>query len=178
MVKPVTDFYVRKGKGRGTKPASYCKDCHQELSAAQYQKSKAKRYAQNAAWREANRETWNAYSRNWEVRNPRARLTIRLRNRYGITADDYESLLETQGDACAICGGHERNGTLFSVDHDHETGRVRGLLCRTCNAAIGLFQERIDLIEAALLYLRAGGTAKHLDLTVPPDKRKVPTRDG
>lgn len=178
MVKPVTDFYVRKGKGRGTKPASYCKSCYADLAAAQYQKTKAKRDAQMAAWRAANREKWNAYSQNWYRNNPRTATNTRIKKRYGITIDDYESLIAAQGDACAICGGHERNGTLFSVDHDHDTGKVRGLLCRTCNAAIGLFQERIDLIESALSYLRRGGTAKHLSLTVPPNKRKLPVQDA
>lgn len=83
----------------------------------------------------------------------------KLRKRFGITADDYDRMLAEQGHVCAICGEIERvvdhrgKVRFLSVDHDHETGAVRGLLCFTCNVGIGAFKERRDLIEAAAHYL-------------------------
>lgn len=55
---------------------------------------------------------------------------------YGITEDDYEDMMVVQGGVCALCGGVNRTNRL-SVDHDHETGKVRGLLCIACNRGLG-----------------------------------------
>ncbi len=73
--------------------------------------------------------------------------------RYRLTPEDYESLRAHQDGRCHICG-EERP---LDVDHDHETGRVRGLLCRACNLGIGKLKDDPDLVEAAASYLRRGG---------------------
>lgn len=95
------------------------------------------------------------------VRNNREHVSARdrnnaLRRRYGITQDDYERMLEEQGGACAICRATTslRNGKPFPfhVDHDHETGKVRGLLCGPCNKALGLLGE--SNLAVALAYVR------------------------
>jgi len=57
--------------------------------------------------------------------------------RYGISVQEYEELLDAQAGGCALCGGTHRSGRRLHVDHDHETGRVRGLLCYPCNQAVG-----------------------------------------
>jgi Recombination endonuclease VII len=59
-----------------------------------------------------------------------------LRKKYNLTEEDYELLALQQDGVCAICGGRQKNGSLLCVDHDHKTGRVRGLLCWRCNTAI------------------------------------------
>ena len=96
----------------------------------------------------------------------------KLLNRFGLTAEDYERVLTEQGHVCAICGEIERvvdrRGKIrhLSVDHDHETGEVRGLLCFTCNVGIGAFKERRDLVEAAAHYLAVSecrGTLGQID---------------
>lgn len=74
-----------------------------------------------------------------------------MRSRYGITLDDYERMLEEQDGGCAICG-RETDYPLY-VDHCHEGGRVRGLLCATCNSGIGKFLDDPDLLVAAAAYL-------------------------
>ncbi len=85
-----------------------------------------------------------------------------LRYRFGITLDEYNALLEAQEGVCAICGQPEialgRNGRTrhLSVDHDHRTGQVRGLLCHECNVELGRFEreERLkDWRRAAKAYL-------------------------
>lgn len=81
----------------------------------------------------------------------------RLRFAYGIGLDDYNQMLVEQNYLCAICGtdnpGH--NGNRFVVDHDHETGDVRGLLCSPCNTALGLFKDKTETLVSATSYLIA-----------------------
>ncbi len=77
-----------------------------------------------------------------------------IKNRYGISLAQYDEMLEAQEYGCAICGTTpEENGQRLAVDHDHETGKVRGLLCGGCNRGIGLFQDRIELLQSAIGYL-------------------------
>lgn len=78
-----------------------------------------------------------------------------FRDTYGITLEDYDEMLEWQGGGCAICGSPVGDGVgrRLSVDHDHETGEVRGLLCSRCNAGLGMFQDRQDLLLRAVEYL-------------------------
>jgi hypothetical protein len=76
---------------------------------------------------------------------------------YGITRDQYEALLEAQDNACAICRTTEWNGKDNSphVDHCHESGAVRGLLCNRCNNGLGRFRDDPSLLRAAANYLEA-----------------------
>jgi hypothetical protein len=80
-----------------------------------------------------------------------------LKRLYGISQADYDVLLARQGGVCAICGRRPKRGRLY-VDHCHVTGRVRGLLCRGCNFALGHLRDNQRTMIAALAYL-AGGAA-------------------
>jgi hypothetical protein len=75
---------------------------------------------------------------------------------YGADLSDYDRLFIEQGGRCAICGSESpgRKGvTRFAFDHDHETGRPRGLLCLPCNVGIGALQDDPELLRAAIAYL-------------------------
>lgn len=79
-------------------------------------------------------------------------------NRYGLSLSEYEAMLVRQNGVCAICRKPERetrNGKTVElcIDHDHETGRVRGLLCRRCNAGQGNFNDDPALLRAAADYI-------------------------
>lgn len=84
-----------------------------------------------------------------------------LRRSYGINASEYGALLSRQAGVCAICGQPEqhaggRHGDTqrqLAVDHDHETGMVRGLLCSFCNTAIGALRHDVNLLARAITYL-------------------------
>lgn len=86
---------------------------------------------------------------------------IRRQNlgRYGMTVEQYDALFAEQGGRCAACGEPEwiksRNGEPFklAVDHDHATGRVRGLLCATCNRVVGHLETRPALVDRMVEYL-------------------------
>lgn len=78
-----------------------------------------------------------------------------LKSKYGITLEDYDEMLEAQDNACAICGKTpEENGRRLHIDHDHETGEVRGLLCHSCNMLLGFAYDNIDILLNAINYLR------------------------
>jgi hypothetical protein len=77
---------------------------------------------------------------------------------YGITLKDYEHLYILQNGLCGICHRPEtRIGQIFLVvDHDHKTGKVRGLLCNNCNAGLGFFEDSQSLLSSAGRYLSSG----------------------
>ena len=113
-------------------------------------------------WEETHREWGRENCRLWRLANPYDQSKQRdanLRSMYGISSRDYEEMLEFQGGVCAICGGPEtvrsRNGEVapLSVDHDHVTDKVCGLLCRKCNSALGLYDENPERLRVAAAYL-------------------------
>jgi hypothetical protein len=78
-----------------------------------------------------------------------------IRRQYGITLEEYYKLKEFQNGGCAICGRQEEpDGRKLSIDHDHTTGIVRGILCYSCNRALGLFYDIPERLEKAAKYLR------------------------
>jgi hypothetical protein len=82
----------------------------------------------------------------------------RTLRRYGITQEQFDAMLEHQGNRCAICRTDTpcpTSGKTWHIDHDHETGRVRGLLCNSCNRGIGQLGDDPDRLESAARYLRA-----------------------
>lgn len=74
-----------------------------------------------------------------------------LRSKYGFSQEGYNKLYEQQGGRCAIC--NETSDRTLHTDHDHDTGQVRGLLCGSCNKALGLFKDDPARIEQAVYYL-------------------------
>ncbi len=123
-------------------------------------------------FRATNREQLKAWKKNWELANPekvaaaravrrvrrkRQELAASLRHRYQFSVADYEALLAQQGGKCAICStvrGSDQGHRLY-LDHDHKTGRVRGLLCKRCNSALGYMADDSDRLRRAAQYLEA-----------------------
>ncbi len=118
---------------------NWCRECF-----AQYRKdNREHERARLQAYREANREKFREYDR----KNHRAK-TLK---KYGLTEPEYEALVLGQDSRCAICGKVPNDRLV--VDHNHETGQVRGLLCRSCNSALGLLGESEDVLLAAYNYV-------------------------
>lgn len=111
---------------------------------------KAGKRAVNKKWRQANLSKVLALQKH-----------VSRRCNYGITADEFEAMRKEQKNRCAICKRREtkryRNGTLMSlsVDHDHKTKRIRGLLCDACNRGLGCFKDDAILLAAATCYVAA-----------------------
>lgn len=108
-----------------------------------------------AAWYAANKEralsTRNAYRR--RTRTPESARAEKLWLRFRMTVEDYDAILSAQGGVCAICFRACSSGHRLSVDHDHRTGVVRGLLCKACNLILGQSQDSPDRLRSAASYL-------------------------
>jgi len=77
-----------------------------------------------------------------------------LKRNYGITASERQQMLDAQNGECAICGIRESKcKKRHAVDHCHETGKIRGILCTNCNSAIGKLQDNTELLKKAIAYL-------------------------
>lgn len=76
-----------------------------------------------------------------------------IRRKFGLTAGQYDAMLTEQAGVCALCGRANPDGRRLAVDHNHETGEVRGLLCGWCNRGIGLFRDNADLLRKAATYI-------------------------
>lgn len=134
-----------------------CKTCQQRKHMVQFhwanghkarrRKCKACVHARAMELRAANPEKYRAADR-----------TRSLRAKYGLTPDDYLSLLGQQNNQCGICA-NELSPTATHVDHDHATGVVRGLLCFLCNTALGKFRDNPDVLRAAISYLERSASS-------------------
>ena len=120
--------------------------------------------ANEKAYRERRRDAYAQWSQEWRERNPeklKAAQRRRTLKRYGLTETDYHRMLTAQSECCAIC--HERpplrktrSGRKYErldIDHDHDTARVRGLLCCNCNAILGHAGDDVALLQAAIRYI-------------------------
>lgn len=99
---------------------------------------------------EKTKDKYRARERAWRKGNPDRVYENSLKYKYGITLEDYEKMVQLQNGKCKLCGKEEK---LF-VDHCHKTSRVRGLLCNSCNKALGLFYDNIETLERAVIYLK------------------------
>ena len=134
--KSIKDFY-------NSQP-NWCKSCCAKYSKLRWEKHKKKIKAKNKDYYKKYKEKWKNY---------------RLKKRYNITVADYNELLCQQKGCCAICGQKETSKNKWglcqlAVDHDHNTGKVRGLLCTKCNLILGLAKDNIDILFKAINYLK------------------------
>lgn len=92
----------------------------------------------------ARRKARPAHDKDWQIQK-----------RYGISLAQFNDMREKQKNVCLICGESCGSGKALSIDHNHATGKVRGLLCSACNLGVGNFRENPDHLRAAALYLEA-----------------------
>jgi hypothetical protein len=146
-VKPLSAFSPTKGRGLGR--YAYCRSCASAKARA-WRQANPDRYR---GWHRDNRERHNEQRRERRRANPDARLTESLKRvGHNLTVADYRFLEAGQGGRCAICLQRPPSGRLH-VDHDHQTGRIRGLLCGSCNKALGLFRDDPARMRRAATYL-------------------------
>lgn len=137
-----------------------CADCKEDKPLSDYHKANGKRLGVAGRCKECQ----SAYHKQWYAKNRERKLKdwrrINLALKYGITEREWDEILAAQGGGCAICGvsaGYirsDRGGVKrLSVDHDHQTGAVRGLLCDACNTGLGKFRDDPGLLARAISYL-------------------------
>jgi hypothetical protein len=136
--KSLTEFFSRGGK-LSHLYKSQCKLCMQ---------------AKRQEWAEQNREQLNDWRRNNWVASGR-----RFRRR-GATQKMYDEMYEAQKGCCALCNEPEEKFSWLCIDHDHETGKIRGLLCPNCNRGIGLLGDDANLLKKAAEYIESSKRKK------------------
>ena len=154
---------------------SKCKDCAKDWSEQNRERRKIQnkeRYLKNKPlinamgkiWRENNFGYSTKCVRKWRENNPGVTRDLQLKRDFGISLDEYKQILEKQKGVCAICRGRNKcnENISLAVDHNHITGKIRGLLCLKCNLGIGAFKDNIDLLEKAYSYLLFS-TAQSID---------------
>jgi len=112
----------------------------------------------NAAHRPQQRATGAKRRATDLVRDPQHVYRGQLLRKYGLTLDEYITRSATQRDKCAICREPESRSyrgrtAQLAVDHDHATGRIRGLLCSKCNTGLGMFRDSPESLTRAITYL-------------------------
>ena len=131
--------YKRKSK----RHESICKVCTNERSRMYRQKNKDAIAKQRKQYREDNKEA-----------HMHSKWVSSLKNQYGITEAEYIDILARQNGLCAICGTSESDSPKrFAVDHNHDTGEVRGVLCSSCNLGLGNLGDSPDRLLSAFRYL-------------------------
>ena len=105
----------------------------------------------------------------WDSRTPKRRLEQHLKHKYSLTINDLNAALEQQNGNCAICQetlpdllvyNNRRRG--YAIDHNHETGEFRGVLCLKCNSMLGMAKDSPDILEKASAYLKTRGSYHRL----------------
>lgn len=140
-------------RGRGT---TRVPECHPDRPYKAFGKCEAC-YA--AGYFRKNRKKYQNWKREYRSKNPKRTLDEYLKYEYGISSEQWEALLKKQNNSCAICGGPPTAPKhRLTVDHDHATGRVRGLLCGHCNKGLGSFMDKIENLEKAVGYLKEYGS--------------------
>ena len=124
--KDINDFYLRGGSYSPNSRKSKCKVCDIARVRKRHQE------------------------------NPERTKNNDLKRLYGITLNDYNQMLTEQKHQCAVCGTTEPGGKhgKFMVDHCHDTGKVRGLLCKSCNIALGEVGDNTQILQSMIEYLQ------------------------
>jgi hypothetical protein len=116
-----------------------------------YAANRAKRLENSKKWRKNNPDKLKAQRAKYHRDNPHKTYLWSLKTRYGLSQHQYREMLSKQQGLCAICGDLMKK---INVDHDHKTGKVRGLLCFTCNSMLGCSKDNQNLLSAGVAYLQ------------------------
>lgn len=150
-LKPRNEFYPAKGGRDGLR--GDCKPCFAARAKRWYRENSVHVIARVKAWQQANPERLSATRKVTRARRRDIDRDAYLKRTFGIGSPEYEAMLSEQGGVCMICGRPPRKGSSLHVDHDHETGEVRGLLCFRCNGGLGQFKEDGERLVTASEYL-------------------------
>ena len=152
MHKTCTKCKLEKPEENFKKKGLHCKDCVNKYNRDLRKKNPEfaqRRRDEQRRWRESHPEEYKKRQRN-----------SHLRRNWNMTLDEYEVMLNKQNGVCAICGkteelnkGNTRGQISLAVDHDHETGKIRELLCMDCNQTLGRFNDNPEWFLKAAEYL-------------------------
>jgi len=157
--KFISEFNKHYGR-----PRSLCKKCHSKASVEWGQSNKEHRSAYIKEYHSNNWDRVCGHKRKYvenltpeKLAKQKERMSWwHIKRKYGLTREMWDKMFEAQNRVCALCQKRTtgRGNGRLDVDHCHETGRVRGLLCRHCNTALGILGDTPDKMERVMDYLR------------------------
>ena len=138
-----------------------CTVCQQEQDYSNYSKLKTSKDGYGYRCKPCDKNARLSYRANNKERFAEVSRRRMLKYRYGITLEEYYTMLEKQDHCCAICSttnsgasGSDRQDWSWAVDHCHDSGKVRGLLCSSCNRGLGMLGDNAESLERAIRYLQ------------------------
>jgi len=150
--KQIAEF--KKHKCRKDGLSDWCRACFSKHRKQPELVAQARETARS--WRARNPSKVKEQAKRARIKYPDKYRKFFLKDEYGITVEQYNEMFKQQDGKCAICETHQSVlSRRLSVDHDHETGKVRSLLCNFCNTAIGSFKDKPELLSRAIEYLNA-----------------------
>ena len=161
--KPLDEYHKHKSMKDGHD--SRCKKCMSERNKEYYSENKEKLLEQRKEYYSENKDKISERAKKYYQNNREARLKYQhdnkerkkclyLQRNFGITLDDYNEMLEAQEHRCAGCLIHEDElRSALAVDHCHQTGKIRGLLCDACNLALGKLNDNPTTLRRLTEYL-------------------------
>ena len=123
-----------------------CNTCKQDLPRANFYEGK-EGITPNC------KKCFKAWAKASNKANKNKYTAFQRKKRYGVTPEQYDALFAAQGGVCAGCKKLPTENKALSLDHNHETGQVRGLLCHNCNIALGLLKDNVSLLQTLIDYL-------------------------
>ena len=149
--KPATCHPDRKAWACGL-----CKSCYDKALKKRNPEYAKRQRETSAIWQKQHAESRRQYGKAWRAKqDPRYEFWKNLR-KYGMTVEQYEKMLANQGGVCAICKKPTKSGKRLAIDHCHDTGHIRGLLCFRCNFGLTWFGENSLTLLRASEYLKKG----------------------
>jgi hypothetical protein len=167
--KKLSEFYKNSIYSDGLN--NKCIECSKSYSLSYYEENKEKSNKQSREYYNNNKEELSEKSKEYRKKNrdiilkrtkeydashTDSKRDKYLRRTYGITLDDYNQMYADQDGKCAICGKpqSELKSSILGVDHNHENGQVRALLCSSCNSVLGHSKENVSILNRVIEYIK------------------------
>jgi hypothetical protein len=176
-IKTFDDFHLSKGRKDGR--STMCKACRFATAKSLSDERRGINSELGKAYYLKHREQVLARTKKYQKDNMQTKLTRDRLRKYGLTATQYTELITLQKGRCAICGTYDSGSKHKSwhVDHDHATGKVRGLLCKFCNSMLGYSKDNPSILLAGVGYL-ANPPARLILEAFEPNLAVWPSKEG
>jgi len=129
-----------------------CSRCKLKKSISEFHRDRKRKYGRQSFCKSC----FQAWQREWR-KSPKGKASVSRvarKQNYGLSDADYQAMKTAQQGVCAICEKPPTDLQPLSVDHDHENGKLRGLLCNRCNRGLGFLKDDVSLLKRAIVYLK------------------------